>query len=117
MARGIEGGKIFINTKDRNDFIARLGHLAEERSMDVYAWALLENHFHILCKTGTRPLSSSMASYYLGITNSCVTRAVSGGIAHQMDPEQDEEEKNAAGNSQIALKGGLNRMNHYNLLL
>jgi hypothetical protein len=34
-----------------------------------------------------------------------------------MDPEQDEEEKNAAGNSQIALKGRLKRMNHYNLLL
>jgi len=45
IGRGIERRKIFLNTKDRNDFIARLKQLAEERSMAVYAWVLLENHF------------------------------------------------------------------------
>jgi len=43
--RGIERRKIFLNTIDRNDFIARLRQLAEDRSMAVYAWALVENHF------------------------------------------------------------------------
>jgi len=66
MGRGIERRKIFLNTKDRNDFIARLGQLAEERSMAVYAWALLENHFHILCKTNKRPLSASMRRLLTG---------------------------------------------------
>ena len=51
MGRGIE---------DRNDFIARPKHLAEDQSMAIYAWALLDNHFHFLCKTNKRPLSSSM---------------------------------------------------------
>jgi putative transposase len=66
MGRGIERRKIFLNTQDRNDFIARLQHLAEERSMAVYAWALLENHFHLLCKTNKRPLSSSMRRLLTG---------------------------------------------------
>jgi REP element-mobilizing transposase RayT len=66
MGRGIEGRKIFLNTKDRNDFIALLQHLAEDRSMTVYAWALLPNHFHLLCKTGKRPLSASMRKLLTG---------------------------------------------------
>jgi hypothetical protein len=40
MGRGIERSNIFLNTTDRNDFIARLEHLADEGSMAVYAWAL-----------------------------------------------------------------------------
>jgi len=66
MGRGIERRKIFLNSKDRNDFIARLQHLADDRSMTVYAWALLPNHFHLLCKTGKRPLSSSMRRLLTG---------------------------------------------------
>jgi len=66
MGRGIERRKIFLNTTDRDDFIARLEHLANEGSMAVYAWALLENHFHLLCKTGKRPLSSSMRTLLTG---------------------------------------------------
>jgi len=66
MGRGIERRKIFLNTKDRNDFIGRLQHLADDRSMTVYAWALLENHFHLLCKTKNRPLSSSMRKLLTG---------------------------------------------------
>jgi putative transposase len=66
MGRGIEGRKIFVNKKDRIDFIARLKHLAEDQSMAIYAWALLDNHFHLLCKTNKRPLSSSMRTLLTG---------------------------------------------------
>lgn len=66
MGRGIERRKIFINKKDRNDFISRLAELAEGNAMDIYAWALLPNHFHILCKTKMRPLSSSMRKVLTG---------------------------------------------------
>jgi len=45
IGRGIERKKIFLNDKDRSDFIARLAKLAEDDSMDIYAWALLPNHF------------------------------------------------------------------------
>jgi REP element-mobilizing transposase RayT len=48
MGRGIERNKIFTSDKDREDFIARLSAMVEEGAMDVYAWALLPNHF--LCR-------------------------------------------------------------------
>ncbi len=66
MGRGIERNKIFISDKDREDFIARLSAMAEEGAMDVYAWALLPNHFHILAKTKNRALSSSMRKILTG---------------------------------------------------
>jgi len=34
--------------------------------MTVYAWALLDNHFHLLCKTNKRALSSSMRKLLTG---------------------------------------------------
>jgi len=66
MGRGIEGKKIFFNNKDRNDFLGRLAELVEDDSMDIYAWTLLPNHFHLLCKTKKRPLSSSMRKLLTG---------------------------------------------------
>lgn len=66
IGRGIERKKIFLNNRDRNDFVARLGELAEDDSMDIFAWALLPNHFHLLCKTNKRPLSSSMRKLLTG---------------------------------------------------
>ena len=60
MGRGIERRKIFWNDKDRVDFINRLAEVVEKGGMDIYAWALMPNHFHLLCKTKNWPLSSSM---------------------------------------------------------
>jgi len=45
MGRGIERRKIFIDKRDRQDFITHLSALAEGSSMDIYARALLPNHF------------------------------------------------------------------------
>ncbi|MFP3871004.1 MAG: transposase [Syntrophobacteria bacterium] len=66
MGRGIQRRKIFIDRQDRQDFVTRLAALAEDSSMDIYAWALLPNHFHLLCKTKKRPLSSSMRKLMTG---------------------------------------------------
>ena len=65
MGRGIERKKIFINDTDRNDFIDRLAALAEEGAMDVYAWVLMPNH--LLCKTRTRAVSSSIRKILTGL--------------------------------------------------
>jgi REP element-mobilizing transposase RayT len=66
MGRGIEKRKIFRDDQDRVDFINWLENLVKEESMDIYAWALLSNHFHILCKTKKRPLSVSMRKLLTG---------------------------------------------------
>jgi hypothetical protein len=60
MGRGIEKKEIFFNDMDRSDFIDRMAALCEEGALDVYAWVLMPNHFHLLCKTRKRPLSSCM---------------------------------------------------------
>jgi REP element-mobilizing transposase RayT len=66
MGRGIERRNIFLNKKDQKDFIDRLAELAVNGSMSIYAWVLLPNHFHLLCKTKNRPLSSSMRKLLTG---------------------------------------------------
>jgi len=60
IGRGIERRRIFLDDADRDDFLNRLASLAELGALDVYAWALLPNHFHLLCKTKHQPLSISM---------------------------------------------------------
>jgi len=66
MGRGIEKNNIFLNKKDRNDFINRLSVLVDEGAIDIYAWALMTNHFHLLLKTKNRLLSSSMRKLLTG---------------------------------------------------
>lgn len=66
IGRGIERKKIFFSDTDRSDFIDRLAALVEEGAMDVYAWALMPNHYHVLCKTRNQPLSSSMRKLLTG---------------------------------------------------
>ena len=66
MGRGIEKRKIFLNDEDRSDFVVRLASLAQNGAMDIYAWALLPNHFHLLCKTKNQPLSAGMRKLLTG---------------------------------------------------
>lgn len=66
MGRGIEKTKIFANQKDRNDFIRRIADLTSEDAWQVYAWALMGNHFHLLVRTGNRSLAESMRKLLTG---------------------------------------------------
>ena len=66
IGRGIEKRKIFLNNTDRNDFIDRLSALVQDGAMEIYAWALIPNHFHLLCKTKNYPLASSMRKILTG---------------------------------------------------
>jgi len=66
MGRGIERRKIFLSDIDRNDFIDRLSALARDGAMEIYAWVLMPNHFHLLCKAKNLPLASSMRRILTG---------------------------------------------------
>jgi REP element-mobilizing transposase RayT len=66
MGRGIEKRKIFLNNDDHSDFVSRLATLAQDGAMEIYAWALLPNHFHLLCKTKNQPLSAGMRKLLTG---------------------------------------------------
>jgi len=60
MARGIERREIFRDDKDRISFLKRLALILEETQTQCYAWTLIPNHFHLLLRTGTVPLSKIM---------------------------------------------------------
>ncbi len=66
MGRGIERTQIFQDETDRADFVTRLAALCREGQWAVYAWALLPNHFHLLVRTGTRPLFRCMKKLLTG---------------------------------------------------
>lgn len=53
IVRGIERRKIVRTHKDRRDFVSRIGELAGETETAIYAWALMDNHAHILLRSGS----------------------------------------------------------------
>ena len=70
MARGVERRKIFLDNHDRDDFLIRVAALTDTGALAVYAWALMPNHFHLLVRTGLRPLPRSMRSLLTGYVGS-----------------------------------------------
>ncbi len=44
IVRGIERGNIVNDDLDRENFVERLGQVAEDTQTAIYAWALLDNH-------------------------------------------------------------------------
>ena len=66
MGRGMVRTAIFRSDEDRADFVTRLVALARAGAWAVYAWALLPNHFHLLVRTGQRPLCQSMRQLLTG---------------------------------------------------
>lgn len=66
MGRGIERTKIFRGDVDREDFLSRLEVLCQEGFLAIYAWALMENHFHLLIKTVKKPISICMRKLLTG---------------------------------------------------
>ena len=66
IGRGIARKKIFLGDSDREDFLDRLGDVLTETKTSCYAWALIPNHFHLLLRTGTAPLSSIMRRLLTG---------------------------------------------------
>jgi len=66
MTRGIERRKIFRDDKDRKSFLDRLAIILEESQTQCFAWSLIQNHFHLLLRTGTTPLSKVMRRLMTG---------------------------------------------------
>lgn len=60
MVRGNDRAKIFRDDQDRVKFLARLGKTVEEARCAVYAWVLMDNHIHLLFRSGKKGISSVM---------------------------------------------------------
>ena len=66
MVRGIERGLVVLDDEDRQSFINRLGKAAKATGTTIYAWALMNNHAHILLKSGKAGLSTFMRKFLTG---------------------------------------------------
>jgi len=66
IQRGIERKEIFHGPPDYTQFLHRLEKGLAETGHKCYAWALMPNHFHLLLRTGARPLSDLMRKILTG---------------------------------------------------
>jgi len=48
IVRGVERRQIFIDDRDRKQFLDRLSHLLQQTETLCYAWSLMTSHFHLL---------------------------------------------------------------------
>lgn len=60
MVRGNDRAKIFRDDQDRVKFLDRLGKTVEETQCAVYAWVLMDNHIHLLFRSGKKGISAVM---------------------------------------------------------
>jgi REP element-mobilizing transposase RayT len=63
---GIEHKAIFKDATDRGNFLDRLGTIVSESQTDYYAWVLMNNHVHLLLKTGLMPVATVMRRLLMG---------------------------------------------------
>lgn len=57
MARGVDGRQIFIDDRDRRDFLRIILALRSETQFSILAYCLMGNHFHFAARVGSTPLS------------------------------------------------------------
>ena len=60
MVRGIDKTSIFRDDEDKARFLERLGKTVAEGKCAVYAWVLMDNHIHLLFKSGKAGISTVM---------------------------------------------------------
>ncbi len=56
MARGIDGRAVFSGDSDKADLISRFEKLVPLNEVEIYAWAIMPNHLHLLLRTGKVPV-------------------------------------------------------------
>ena len=66
MARAIDGTLLFRDRKDRENFLSRFPTLLKMTGTTILAWALLDNHFHLLSLSGQQKISKFMRCLLTG---------------------------------------------------
>ena len=66
MVRGIEGRYIFKTEQDKQDFLGRLSRKVAATETQCSAFAIMDNHVHLLFQTGPTPISRVMQSILTG---------------------------------------------------
>ncbi len=66
FGRSVSGLKAFPTKKDKGDFLRRLAERCEAGALTVYAWAVMDTHFHALLRAGNESISSTMRKVLTG---------------------------------------------------
>lgn len=66
LSRGNKQQAIFQSDNDRRTFLSTLGRMSERFEVDIFAFVLMDNHYHLLFRTNRPNLSKSMQ--WLGTT-------------------------------------------------
>ncbi len=66
LSRGNNQQAIFLSDNDRHTFLTTLGRMSERFEVDIFAFVLMDNHYHLLLRTNRANLSKSMQ--WLGTT-------------------------------------------------
>ncbi len=61
FGRGIERRYIFESDVDKEEFLVRLGLGLKRTKIECLAWALMSNHYHLLLRVDSSPLSALMS--------------------------------------------------------
>ena len=60
LSRGNESSAIFIDDKDRRSFLDAVGQMSERFDVDIFAYVLMDNHYHLLVRTRRANLKKAM---------------------------------------------------------
>ena len=60
MVRGIDKSNIFRDAEDKARFLERLGQNIQDAKCSIYAWVLMDNHIHMLFRSGQDGISAVM---------------------------------------------------------
>jgi putative transposase len=60
MNRGHRGGALFLDDADRRRFLGAVAELPERFALEVHAFVLMHNHYHLLARTGEANLSHAV---------------------------------------------------------
>lgn len=60
MVRGINKKVIFRDPGDKAKFLERLGENIQEAKCSIYAWVIMDNHVHLLFRSGQKGISTVM---------------------------------------------------------
>jgi putative transposase len=60
MSRGNDGQDIYLNDADRNLFLETISEMSERFEVDIFAYVLMPNHYHLLVKTLHANLKKAM---------------------------------------------------------
>jgi REP element-mobilizing transposase RayT len=66
LSRGNERREIFFEGDDRRRFLEAIGEMAQRFEIDLFAYVLMDNHYHLLLRTRRANLSRAMQ--WLGVT-------------------------------------------------